>query len=129
MATKTTKKAETKEIKMKTAKKSPKGEKSLVIVESPAKSKTIKKILGDKFQIEASFGHIRDFPKNVLGFDVQKDFEPSFVVIPEKQKVVSKLNEVAKKCDKIYLASDPDREGEAVHGMYVRFWKYPKIKF
>lgn len=109
---KTTKKAEEKEIKIK--KTSSKGEKALVIVESPAKSKTIKKILGDSFQIEASFGHIRDFPKSVLGFDVQKDFEPSFVVIPEKKKVVTKLNEIAKKCDKIYLASDPDREGEAI---------------
>lgn len=113
MATKTTKKAEEKEIKIKKTKSS-KGEKALVIVESPAKSKTIKKILGDSFQIEASFGHIRDFPKSVLGFDVQKDFEPSFVVIPEKKKVVTKLNEIAKKCDKIYLASDPDREGEAI---------------
>lgn len=114
MAKTTTKKAEKEEIKMKTTKKSSKGEKALVIVESPAKSKTIKKILGDNFQIEASYGHIRDFPKSVLGFDVQKDFEPSFVVIPEKKKVVTKLNELAKKSDKIYLASDPDREGEAI---------------
>lgn len=112
MAKTTAKKTESKEVKMKSTKSS-KG-KALVIVESPAKSKTIKKILGDNFQIEASFGHIRDFPKNVLGFDVQKDFEPSFVVIPEKKKVVSKLNEIAKKCDKVYLASDPDREGEAI---------------
>lgn len=106
------KKSESTEVKMKKTKSSK--EKALVIVESPAKSKTIKKILGDSFQIEASFGHIRDFPKNVLGFDVQNDFEPSFVVIPEKKKVVDKLNEIAKKCDKIYLASDPDREGEAI---------------
>lgn len=110
---KTTKEAENSEIKIKKTKSS-KGERALVIVESPAKSKTIKKILGDNFQIEASYGHIRDFPKSVLGFDVQKDFEPSFVVIPEKKKVVDKLNEIAKKSDKIYLASDPDREGEAI---------------
>ncbi len=89
-------------------------EKALIIVESPAKSKTIKKILGENYTIEASFGHIRDFPKNVLGFDVAKNFEPSFVVIPEKKKVVDKLNEIAKKCAKVYLASDPDREGEAI---------------
>ncbi len=89
-------------------------EKALIIVESPAKSKTIKKILGDNYTIEASFGHIRDFPKNVLGFDVAKNFEPSFVIIPEKKKVVDKLNEIAKKCAKVYLASDPDREGEAI---------------
>lgn len=108
------KKVEDSEIKMKATKKSSKGEKALVIVESPAKSKTIKKILGDNFQIEASYGHIRDLPPKVMGFDVQKDFEPTFIVIPEKKKVVAKLNEVAKKCDKIYLASDPDREGEAI---------------
>lgn len=97
-----------------TKKASKKNEKALVIVESPAKSKTIKKILGDNYTIEASFGHIRDFPKNVLGFDVANNFEPSFVVIPEKKKVVDKLNEIAKKCAKVYLASDPDREGEAI---------------
>ncbi|MDD3237543.1 MAG: type I DNA topoisomerase [Candidatus Gastranaerophilales bacterium] len=91
-----------------------KTEKALVIVESPAKSKTIKKILGDGYQIEASYGHIRDFPPKVLGFDVEKDFTPSFVVIPEKEAVVKKLNDIAKKSDKIYLASDPDREGEAI---------------
>src|SRR5574344_373619 len=88
--------------------------KALVIVESPAKSKTIKKILGDNFQIEASFGHVRDFPKNVLGFDVDHDFKPSFIVIPEKKKVVTKLNDLAKKSSKVYLASHPDREGEAI---------------
>lgn len=107
---------EKKETKAKTStkKSAEKKGKALVIVESPAKSKTIKKILGDNYTIEASFGHIRDFPKNVLGFDVTKNFEPSFVVIPEKKKVVDKLNEIAKKCAKVYLASDPDREGEAI---------------
>ena len=108
-----TKKKETK-AKTSTKKSAEKEGKALVIVESPAKSKTIKKILGDNYTIEASFGHIRDFPKNVLGFDVTKNFEPSFVVIPEKKKVVDKLNEIAKKCAKVYLASDPDREGEAI---------------
>ena len=109
---------ETTEIKEEKAsqKKSAKGksQKALVIVESPAKSKTIKKILGDSYQIEASYGHIRDFPPKVLGFDVANNFEPSFIVIPEKKVVVKKLNELAKKSDKIYLASDPDREGEAI---------------
>lgn len=87
---------------------------SLVIVESPAKSKTIKKILGDGYQIEASFGHVRNLPENILGFDVHNNFKPTYVVIPEKKKVVAKLNELAKHSDKIYLASDPDREGEAI---------------
>ena len=91
-----------------------KKENILVIVESPAKSKTIKKILGSSYDIEASYGHIRDFPPKVLGFDVQHDFKPTFEVIPEKKAVVKKLNELAKKADKVYLASDPDREGEAI---------------
>lgn len=99
--------------------KSKKTEKSLVIVESPAKSKTIKKILGDGFQIEASFGHIRNLPTKDpktenLGFDVNKDFEPKFEIIPGKKDVVKKLSTLAKKFDKIYIASDPDREGEAI---------------
>ena len=93
---------------------SSKKEKALVIVESPAKSKTIRKILGDSYTIEASFGHIRDLPQNVLGFDVNNGFQPSFVIIPEKKKVVTKLNDLSKKSDKIFLASDPDREGEAI---------------
>ena len=86
----------------------------LVIVESPAKSKTIKKILGSSYDIEASYGHIRDFPPKVLGFDVKNNFTPSFEIIPEKKAIVKKLNDLAQKADKVYLASDPDREGEAI---------------
>ena len=83
-----------------TAKKTNKKEKSLVIVESPAKSKTIKKILGDGFQIEASFGHIRNLPTkdpktDNLGFDVDNNFEPKFEIIPGKKAVVKKLNDLA----------------------------------
>ncbi len=131
MATKTTKNtAEINEIKLKktSSKTSSKKEKALVIVESPAKSKTIKKILGDSYTIEASFGHIRDLPKKEMGFDEKHDFEPTFVVIPEKKKVVTKLNEVAKKCDKIYLASDPDREGEAIAWHVREVLKVPDEK-
>ena len=91
-----------------------KKENILIIVESPAKSKTIKKILGSSYDIEASYGHIRDFPPKVLGFDVQNNFVPTFEVIPEKKAIVKKLNELAKKSDKVFLASDPDREGEAI---------------
>ncbi len=105
-----------------------KKEKALVIVESPAKSKTIKKILGDGYQIEASFGHVRNLPENDLGFDVQNDFKPTYVVIPEKQKVVTKLNDMAKKSDKIYLASDPDREGEAIAWHVRELLKVPDDK-
>ena len=113
MATKTIKKTTKKTSTDKTASINTKG-KALVIVESPAKTKTIKKILGDKYIIEASFGHIRDLPPKKLGFSPDTDFEPEFVVIPEKKAVVKKLNDLAKKCEKIYLASDPDREGEAI---------------
>lgn len=96
-----------------------KKEKALVIVESPAKSKTIKKILGDSFQIEASFGHVRnlltkDPSTQNLGFEIDNHFTPKFEIIAGKETVVKKLNEMAKKADKIYLASDPDREGEAI---------------
>ena len=91
-----------------------KKEKVLVIVESPAKSKTIKKILGDGYQIEASFGHVRNLPDNILGFDVHNGFKPTYVIIPDKKKVVTKLSELAKRSDRVLLASDPDREGEAI---------------
>ncbi len=108
-------------------------EKSLVIVESPAKSKTIKKILGNEFQIEASYGHIRNLPTkdsatDNLGFDVNNNFEPKFEIIPGKQQVVRKLNELAKKVDKIYLASDPDREGEAIAWHVRQVLKVPDEK-
>ena len=108
-------------------------EKSLVIVESPAKSKTIKKILGNDFQIEASFGHIRNLPTkdsatDNLGFDVNNNFEPKFEIIPGKQQVVKKLNDLAKKVDKIYLASDPDREGEAIAWHVRQVLKVPDEK-
>ncbi len=108
-------------------------EKSLVIVESPAKSKTIKKILGGEFQIEASYGHIRNLPTkdsatDNLGFDVNNNFEPKFEIIPGKQQVVKKLNDLAKKVDKIYLASDPDREGEAIAWHVRQVLKVPDEK-
>ena len=108
-------------------------EKSLVRVESPAKSKTIKKILGNEFQIEASYGHIRNLPTkdtatDNLGFDVNNNFEPKFEIIPGKQKVVKTLNELAQKVDKIYLASDPDREGEAIAWHVRQILKVPDEK-
>lgn len=108
-------------------------EKSLVIVESPAKSKTIKKILGNDFQIEASYGHIRNLPAkdastDNLGFDVNNNFEPKFEIIAGKQQVVKKLNDLAKKVDKIYLASDPDREGEAIAWHVRQVLKVPDSK-
>jgi DNA topoisomerase-1 len=88
--------------------------KSLVIVESPAKANTINKILGKSFSVKASIGHVKDLPKKELGVDVDKDFEPSYVVIPGKDKVIRELKKAAKEADKVYLAPDPDREGEAI---------------
>lgn len=88
--------------------------KNLIIVESPAKIKTIKKFLGDGYLVEASVGHVRDLPKSTLGVDEDQDFAPDYEIIPGKNKVVSKLRSAAKQADTVYLAPDPDREGEAI---------------
>jgi DNA topoisomerase-1 len=88
--------------------------KNLVIVESPTKVKTIKKFLGAGYDVEASNGHIRDLPKSRLGIDVENDFEPKYITIRGKGELLSSLKKAAKKSDKIYLATDPDREGEAI---------------
>ena len=88
--------------------------KSLVIVESPAKAKTIKNYLGKDFSVEASSGHLIDLPKNKLGVDIENDFKPQYEVIKNKKKYLAKLEKAAKNADKVYLASDPDREGEAI---------------
>lgn len=87
---------------------------SLIIVESPAKIKTIKKYLPDDFEVAASVGHVKDLPKNALGIDVKKGFEPTYQVIESKKKVIADLKKAAKKVERIYLAPDPDREGEAI---------------
>jgi len=88
--------------------------KSLIIVESPAKAKTIKKYLGEDFNVEASSGHLVDLPTSKLGVDIDNDFNPEYVVIKGKGKYLDKLRKAAKNADKVYLASDPDREGEAI---------------
>ena len=88
--------------------------KYLVIVESPAKVKTIKKFLGANYEVEASNGHVRDLPKSQLGIDVEHDYEPKYITIRGKGDVLSNLRKKMKKADKIYLATDPDREGEAI---------------
>ena len=88
--------------------------KSLVIVESPAKAKTIAKYLGKDFTVKASVGHIMDLPKSKLGVDVENDFEPRYIVIKGKAPVVKELKSAAKKADRVLLATDPDREGEAI---------------
>ncbi|WP_142414372.1 type I DNA topoisomerase [Hathewaya massiliensis] len=86
----------------------------LVIVESPTKVKTIKKYLGSNYVVEATMGHVRDLPKSQLGVDIENDYEPKYITIRGKGEVLDKLRKQAKKSDKIYLATDPDREGEAI---------------
>ncbi len=88
--------------------------KSLVIVESPAKAKTINKILGKDFSVAASIGHIKDLPAKEMGIEKDNDFKPNFIVIPGKEKVIKDLKKAAKNAEAVYLAPDPDREGEAI---------------
>ena len=88
--------------------------KYLVIVESPAKVKTIKKFLGENYTVTASNGHVRDLPKSQLGIDVEHDYEPKYITIRGKGDILANLRKEVKKADKIYLATDPDREGEAI---------------
>jgi len=88
--------------------------KNLVIVESPAKAKTIEKFLGKDFKVESSFGHIADLPSKELGVDVDNDFKPKYIVDDDKKALVKKLKDLAKKSELIWLASDEDREGEAI---------------
>ena len=93
----------------------------LVIVESPAKAKTIKKYLGGDYEVIASMGHVRDLPKARLCVDVKNDFKPKYAIIKGKEKLVSELKEAAEEADTVYLATDPDREGEAIswHLAYI----------
>jgi DNA topoisomerase-1 len=88
--------------------------KNLVVVESPTKAKTLQRYLGDKYQIEASMGHVRDLPKSDLGVDVEKNFEPQYIIPRDKKRKVNELKKAAKEADMLWLATDPDREGEAI---------------
>ena len=100
--------------------------KSLIIVESPSKTKTLKKFLGNEYIIEASVGHIRDLAKKDLGVDIENDFTPTYIVSEGKSKVVRQLKKMAKGVDKIFLATDPDREGEAISWHILEILK-PKV--
>ena len=88
--------------------------KGFIIVESPAKARTLEKYAGKEYIIKASMGHIIDLPRNRIGIDIKNDFKPNYVTIPNKEKVIKELKEGLEKTDKIYLATDPDREGEAI---------------
>lgn len=105
--------------------------KSLILVESPTKAKTLTRLLGDKYKIEASMGHIRDLPKGDLGVDIEHNFKPKYVIPKDKRKIVEGLIEKAKDIDKVILATDPDREGEAIsyHLKIILSEKNKKTKF
>ena len=94
---------------------------NLVIVESPAKAKTIKKYLGSGYEVVASMGHVRDLPKSKIGVDIEHGFKPDYIEMKDKKELISSLKKQAKKSDKVYLATDPDREGEAIswHLAYI----------
>jgi len=108
--------------------------KNLVIVESPAKAKTIKKFLGTNYEVLASNGHVRDLPKSTMGVDIANDYEPKYITIRGKGDLLAELRKAVKKADKIYLATDPDREGEAISyhlsvALKLEDKKYKRITF
>src|SRR5579863_952016 len=103
--------------------------KSLVIVESPAKAKTINKYLGRNYTVKASYGHIMDLPRKVLGIDIKHGFEPTYEVSPSKTDVVTALQKAAATADFVYLAGDPDREGEAICAHLAEVLSGPKLEF
>ncbi len=116
-ATKPRAKAGTKGRKKSPAKKASLGSalgKSLVIVESPAKARTVGQILGRKYLVTASQGHVRDLPKSKIGVDIEQGFAPSYVVMQDKKTIVNQLKKAGEEAKEIYLATDPDREGEAI---------------
>ncbi|SVB06824.1 uncharacterized protein METZ01_LOCUS159678, partial [marine metagenome] len=88
--------------------------KSLVIVESPAKARTVGQILGRKYVVTASQGHVRDLPKSKIGVDVEANFEPSYVIMKDKQSLLTQIKKAGKEAKEVFLATDPDREGEAI---------------
>ncbi len=102
---------------------------NLVIVESPAKAKTIKKFLGSSYEVIASNGHVRDLPKSRMGIDVDNDYEPQYITIRGKGELLSTLRKAVKKADKVYLATDPDREGEAISYHLTEALKLDKKKY
>lgn len=107
---------------------------NLVIVESPAKAKTIQKFLGKSYRVIASNGHVRDLPKSTMGIDIENDFEPKYITIRGKGEILAQLRKEVKKADKVYLATDPDREGEAIswhlyHALKLENKKCSRITF
>ncbi len=106
-----------------------KKKKKIIIVESPAKVKTIEKILGDEFNVVASYGHIRDLPEKDMGIEIKENFKPIYKILPGKEKVIENLKKEAKKAEHLYLATDPDREGEAIAWHITEVLKIKEDKF
>src|SRR3989304_8542812 len=102
---------------------------NLVIVESPAKGKTIEKFLGSEYKVLASFGHLKDLPKKEFGVDIEKNFTPKFVIPSKSKKTVSFLKKESKGADQIYLATDLDREGEAISNQIYELLKNQNTRF
>lgn len=101
----------------------------IIIVESPAKAKTIEKILGNEFKVIASYGHIRDLPEKEMGIEISKNFKPLYKILPGKEKIIKSLKEEAKNAEHLYLATDPDREGEAIAWHITEVLKIKEEKF
>ena len=103
------------------------GASNLVIVESPSKAKTIGKYLGSDYIVKACMGHLRDLPKSTLGVDIEHDFEPHYIQVKGKESLVHELKDAAKDCDTVYLATDPDREGEAISWHLRELMQLPAV--
>ena len=101
---------------------------NLVIVESPSKAKTIGKYLGPDYVVKASMGHLRDLPKSTMGVDLEHDFQPEYIPVPGKEKLIEELRAAADAADTVYLATDPDREGEAISWHLVELLNLPREK-
>ena len=101
---------------------------NLVIVESPSKAKTIGKYLGPDYVVKASMGHLRDLPKSTMGVDIDGDFEPEYIPVPNKGEIIDDLKKAAKKAETVYLATDPDREGEAISWHLKELLNLPEEK-
>jgi len=99
----------------------------LIVVESPTKAKTLGRFLGEGYEVIASMGHVRDLPKSKLGVDVENNFEPTYEVSDKKSEVIRKINASAKKADTVIIATDPDREGEAI-GYHVQWLLKDSLK-
>ncbi|MEK7134986.1 MAG: toprim domain-containing protein, partial [Patescibacteria group bacterium] len=100
----------------------------LIIVESPTKAKTISKFLGEEFRVESSYGHVRDLPEKSLGVDIEHNFEPKYVILPKAKKRMAELNSETKKATEVILATDEDREGEAIAWHLSQTLKIAKMK-